>query len=398
MNSNNIKSGKVLRYFLLLAFTGGAIYWLVNLAIIFEGQKQSDFKDYYFAVKAIEHGANPYTKAGLNEAAGSQMSGRFLYPPITLYLFKPLGLLDLFPASIVFVALKTLAAGLLIALWCRYFKPEGADILWVLVLSVHVFGRPFVLDFRAGNISTFEELGLWCAFYFFLRGMYWRFCLLVAFTAAFKLTPILFLALTVLVENRRAFVAGITTFFGFLAIVLNPWLYHPSVADFFGAAVSQDERGALNPCMLSVIRDFNDALMHAGYVWAGFVNVLFVLYLIAVVGLGAIVFFKRRGNWQPIQLLLLWIFIYALCEPRFKNYSYILLIIPAVHVLTEIVRSKVLLVILLFLMSVHFFPYQQLVSTSALYLLFLAHHYRLAGKKECAQLDVNPGVLVPSPG
>ena len=89
-------------------------------------------------------------------------------------------------------------------------------------------------------------------------------------------------------------------------------------------------------------------------------------------------FRKNRMNFVMVAF-----FLYALVLPRFLNYSFILLIIPTLHVIKNAMTSNVARTILVFFICVTFLPYQVFFVT--IVLLFVHLRY--------IRLLLQPGLL-----
>ena len=77
------------------------------------------------------------------------------------------------------------------------------------------FGSALLVDFTSGNIAVFEQFLLWLAFAALLARRPWMFALLVVLVAQFKLTPIFFLGLLLVIDERpqwKPFVGGTALF------------------------------------------------------------------------------------------------------------------------------------------------------------------------------------------
>jgi hypothetical protein len=360
------------RWLVMLAATVGMVHLVGTAVRSATRDRQPDFKNYYYAAVNAQSGADPYDPAAQTRAAGHSIPGRFLYPPITLNVFRPLTALPVDHASWVFLGLKCLGVAGLLALWVTHFNPFPREPWWLLALAVHAVGRPFALDLKAGNIAVFEQLGLWLAILCHLRGWHWRASGLIALTAAFKLTPILFLALGVLGLDPRGRRAALVTGLAFGAIVLNPLLPgNDRVPEFFRVALMQDERGAINPCAMAWFRDLFQVLQRqTGWETASLAMPAYALFVATVAGLGAVALLKRSRTLRPMERVCLMILVYALCVPRLKNYSYLLAIIPLATVLAAGTRSPATRVALVLLTTLHIVPYQQLYTLLLTYGLF----------------------------
>ena len=365
-----------MRWLVLLAVVGGVARLLVVAGTVVSRSRQPDFEDYYYGSQARAAGLDPYQRSALDAVAGRQVPGRFLYPPVTLWAFRPLTMLDLRSAKLLFFSLKCLALAALLVIWIKHFNPLPEHAWLLAAVGLLGFGRPAELDLRTGNISTFEQLALWSAFLCYLRGRAWLGCGLVCAVATFKLTPILLLAPWVVAGTRRDRVAAAVCGAAWAFLVFNPWTNPPElVGEFFRTAAAQDERGAMNPSSLAMLRDCADALQRlAGQPLPGLATGLYLPYLIFVAGLAGLVWWRREL--QPVEIVLLTVFVYALCVPRFKNYSYVLMVVPALHVLGGGGLRNWARLVLLALVCAHFYRYQQLSTVFALYLIWIAWLWR----------------------
>jgi len=111
-----------------------------------------------------------------------------------------------------------------------------------------------------------------------------------------------------------------------------------------------------------------------------------VLYGLTVllVGLTSLTVIRRRGLADNRECddreceVFLFFFAYALAAPRFKDYSYILLIPPSVHVVITVLRGTAAKVLAAALVCTHLFAYQSWVAALVLFTAYLAHLGRRA--------------------
>jgi len=293
---------------------------------------QWDLNAYYFAGKALAIGADPYDP----RAAPTALSGwrvDFRYPPATLPVFYLLGRLDYPIAYYVFLYVKVAVLAGVIWLWRWEFVGDEADMLFYLICLLGFNGSLYT-DVVAGNISVFEHAGIWLAFAALLRGRLAAFCTLIVLTASFKVQPILFLGLLWLLPGHgRArtvyFVAAITAF---AVIQAAPSVIKPSLfAGFCAQAVGLTETGPGNPCAWAVVTDLFDSLErdHALCAPVGSRYLTYGMWVVAIicVSLRAVWPLRERGDGRAI--IYIYCFVFALIVPRFKDYSYGLLLVPA---------------------------------------------------------------------
>lgn len=290
---------------------------------------QWDFQTYYHAAHAFAQGLDPYDLEALTRVAGREIGFPFAYPPLTVPLFSVFGGLDLATASALFLALKVVALVALLAIWRHWFVQGRPDAFFTLFL-LFGFGGAIYADFASGNISLFEQLGLWLGFVALQRGRPRIFTVLVVVVSLFKLTPILLLGLLLLHTVRRPgkYLAGGLLLF---AVVLGlSYAFWPDLfRSFLQVGWSLDERGGINPSSLALLRDVYDYLLGRGFLprWPPLPWIAYTLWVVAVV-----VLTWRAALAQPADdhrpTIYLACLAFALIAPRFKNYTYILLLVP----------------------------------------------------------------------
>jgi hypothetical protein len=320
---------------------------------------QWDLDIYYLGAVADRSGLTPYDPSNLTAMAGGTVQYLFpyMYPPPTVSLFKPLAMLSLGSAKIVWMVMKLAALAALISLWQSKFIPRRDWLAWVLFLAF-AFNSVIVRDIRSGNAGLFEEVVIWSALAAYLARRYGLFCGLVLVAAFFKLTPLLLLGLIFLapVRNRLRYLGFSLAIFA-VALGLS-WLSTPAEFMRWVTNVSHhdEELGSRNPCTLAFFRQI------AGYVGspdtaAEWKRNADVLYLAVAGGIG---WLTLRALWRtrkvPMtedrQKLVLFFALtaYALMLPRFMSYSYALLLVPAFFVA---VRHRRALVVTLALFLAH---------------------------------------------
>ncbi len=288
---------------------------------------QWDLNAYYYAGAAARAGRSPYVRRGFPD-----WRVEFLYPPATLPLWRVLSRLSFSQAYYVFLGLKLAALAALLALWRRRFAPDADAVFWLLCLAG--FNAAIYLDVRAGNVSVFEQLALWAGLAAFLRGRWGWFAALVAAASLFKLAPLAFLALLAFAPApRRARAGWMAAGLGwFLAVHGAAYLAAPALtADFLAHVKGLSESGAGNPATWPAIQDACDALRVNCLVNVppGARLAVYAAVVIAVLFVTARAMARARAAGDDLRVVFLACFAYALIAPRFKDYSYILLLPPA---------------------------------------------------------------------
>jgi hypothetical protein len=302
----------------------------------------------------------------------------FVYPPVVLPLLGPLVVFDYRTTYYAFFVLKIAAVAALILLWQRSFFAADASRACLYLLCALAYGQTIKMDVRAGNISVFEQVLIWTAVLAFLRRRPGIYAALIAAAAVFKLTAAGLLLLLLVDRDRRsvaallAAVSGLALVYGISAAV------HPDLfAAFLRNAAALDDRGSVNPALLPLIRDGLERL--AGGKGPAHSDMILYGLTALLIGLTSLTVVRRRGLADDRECVdretavFFVFFMYALISPRFKDYSYILLIPPSVHVVVGVLRGLGARVLALALLCTHFFAYQSWVAALVLFTAYLVH-------------------------
>lgn len=336
---------------LFVAIVAGSI-----MSCYIKAKKQADFTVYYSAALAFKGGLDPYDTPNLSRALNQSEPNPYNYPPATLYLFLPLTYFSLGVAARIYLTLKLGAVGLLLLLWERVFKFREYLFLLFLVAPL-AFNGTLLDDLDAGNVSVFEQLFIWIGFYYYSRDKLGWFAAAIIVASVFKLVSILLLLLLITRLRKKDFVClGYAVFFFglFLAInaLLSPHLFLGFVKNMEN--ISGADRGETNPATLIFIKDIVHWIgLQSGHAMPAFVSLIAYIVLCALtLYAGTIAFAKMRAMdakqadlWRICLICLL----YAMLMPRLKNYSYILIIAPALYAILSrpLARSWVPFCILL---------------------------------------------------
>src|SRR5512138_2678310 len=320
--------------------------WLLIAAALFRiaagEQYQWDLRVFHAAPAALENGENPYDNTAPGVNIPSTLS--YLYPPIVLYVFKPLADLSYSAAHLAWFAIKILALVSLLVLWHRHFERLGGS--WPIVLFfLFAFKSTLLRDITAGNIAILEQLGLWTGFYLILKRRPYMAGAILALTAQVKLMPVVFLGLLLICGPTRGwkpFLTSLAIFAGLFSLnyVFMPEMSNHYLQSFASNNPNLDERGEINPCSLAMLRDVAAVISDFGIPMSpSLVNALYFLYA-GVFGCAILfVLFKYEDQLRSVDSKLLMYVacvLFALIMPRVKDYTYIILLIPALFVLRRI--------------------------------------------------------------
>jgi len=369
---------KTTQYLKIVILVCLSVYGIIVLYNVVTKEKQRDFKTFYYAAKAYSNGDNPYDMDALSRASGENIKLPFVYPSITLHLFRPFVWFDYHTSSFIFFGLKLVALALLIFLWRKFFLPDASYAMALFLLCILSYRETIIRDLYAGNISCFEQLLLWSAVLCFLKKESALFCFLIVGSALFKVTSIVFLLLPLLNKDRKSLFAMIGALILFLSMHLVSYAKTPTLfMGFLWNVLSLDERGNINPSSLALIKDAVAAFLGTVSWNIAFLDLAlygaFVVFLL-VVTYNMVKGFDLQKN--RMEFIVICFFLYALTVPRFKDYSYMLLIIPSLYVIRNAMQSNLARAIAVFFICVTFLPYQAFFVTIALFSLYLRYIQR----------------------
>ncbi len=263
---------------------------------------QWDVLVYWWGGRAFAHGQSPY-----GAIPGQPEYLHFVYPPIAAALFAPLAILKPSAAKLLWITLKALAFWLTVRLWRRAIGTEQHAVPPVFFFTF-AFGSAALVDFTAGNIAVF----------------------VVVLAAQCKLTPVFFLGLLLVVDERPhwgPFLGG-----GALmaALVGANVLFFPGQTREFLASVSAlGERGWGDPSTLGVMQDLVDQLRGLRLPLPGATAYALYLAAAALIVAHTVRWWRAQrvaGTARPLEIVLVTLATYALVMPRMKDYSYVALL------------------------------------------------------------------------
>ena len=291
---------------------------------------QWDFYLAYGSGKDFLNGVSPYRGEGLS----------FYQAPLTLYLYSLLARLPFFLAYELWIALKLCALVGLLWIWDRHFL-RLARTWWMATYLLLAYAGALYADLVSGNVSIFEQLGLWLGFAALLKGQYLRFCVCIVLVSQFKLTPMLFSVLLLLLPKPPQWKWFAVCWAGFLGVFSLTFILQPTLLkDFFHAAPALDERGTQNPSTLAFVRDVFDLVRGSHYSGGtGADELVFIILAVAISVISLLVIVRyRRSAADPKVIIYLTCVAYCLLVPRLKSYSYIVLLIPTLQLFRMLPR------------------------------------------------------------
>jgi hypothetical protein len=355
-----VKPHKTIKWIIVVLTLFASIYILTQIASVFSGHKQWDFRTYYYAGQAYERGWNPYELESLRRLSGAEdIKPPFVYPPHCVTLCSLLAKPEYNTAYFLFLAAKLLACAGLIWIWTRVVPCKRAD-LWALVVTALLGYRQTMLqDIRAGNVSVFEQLLLWGGVLLLLNNRTVFGSISVLLSSIFKLLTLALGPLIVVIHRSwRAVLTCLVLTAAFIAGYLALYSRQPELwARFIASAGKLDERGYICPGSLSFLRDVADI----GTCGATTVYTAYALWCCVIVCVWVWAFIRTRRSRDVYPMLYLTIFVYVLVTPRLKDHALIIALLPTLHTISAVFRRPGWVALACTVLWVPFLDYQPLM-------------------------------------
>jgi hypothetical protein len=320
------------------------VYMVFLSAVAFSGDTPRwDARMCYFAGQAYASGLNPYDNAVISRLAHTDIALPYVYPPPTLLLWAALSKLGLEDAINVFSVIQLLLLALTTWLWVRGFLKGDVDAPGYAFFFLGYNGAT-IWQLVAGNTVTIEQTLVWLGLYFFLRGKTPHFCASILAAAAFKVVPIVFLALLLFSQDRRRYWYLLFSAAVFSIYIAVPFAANPDYLSGYSEGINAwyaypNERGTLTPSSLPLMTDLaslaGDAFgvaLPGGLPAAAHAIVVLAVFAISFKAFLAL----RRGGSADRRILVFFAcVVFALTAVRFKNYQYTLLIPPTLYILRQ---------------------------------------------------------------
>lgn len=333
-----------------------ALYFIYCIYYLFANRRQYqwDFRMQYYAAKLFAEGENPYDVQVLSETIKNAINSPdfdilwYAYPPATLWLYRLFTAAEYNTAYNIFLILKVIAIIGLVLLWRTKFlaREAGAGFYFFCLLA---FNSAIFIDLTAGNINMFEQLMLWLGFYFFLERRPLLFCGFILSAASFKITPLIFLGMLLLTDDKKKYLHLFGSFAVFAGYLLIQYAVSPVMFRAFITGAKEAfliEICLYSPSTLNVIKaGFTLAAQTKGVSAPDILQIgFFGIIAAAIIFVSGRAYFAlkslKTGDKDKI-ILFLFCVVYALVHPRMKDYAYVLLIVPSYFIITRSSYSRI---------------------------------------------------------
>ncbi len=344
-NLTNLRHVSIKQYAATFAIFLLLVWYGTQIINSIDNDGHWDIGTYYFTAKAyFDGGINPYNRAAIHEYFEWQYSlpvWDYLYPPVTLIFFWTISLVGEFITTAhIWLFAKFVLLIPLIVYWRREYLSR-TNIFILIAFCLFVFNGTIYIDLRTGNISVFEQIVLWSAFFFYLRRRWLAFALLISLVALFKITLILFLGLLLLNDDPRKYrhLVGSASTFGLSLGPISLLMVGENYVDYarkVHGTVESYNGDITTPSTLAVLTDIRQMIFVPD---AGSMPKIMQFGVHAILVSGIVWVFwrvcqevkQREYSNKTIFIILFSCLTYAIIVPRFKDYSNILLIVPLLY-------------------------------------------------------------------
>jgi hypothetical protein len=249
--------------------------------------------------------------------------------------------LPLGTASLVWLSLKCVLAGILVWIWRKEFLRSVAPDV-ILVAALLGFDLALLWDLRTGNVALVEQALLWSALLAYVRGRFSIAAVLIGLASVFKLGPIVFLALFLSPlgdRNRVApMVLGLVAFVSLTVVPLAPfksWIHALTAALGQGSLTPNSDPSA--PTVLGwVLSLAGSPPSSALWIQAS----LYGLFVIGVLSASVATLRRADRSFSPADRVVTAMVLWFLLSPRVMVYSYASAVVPALFVLYGTIQGR----------------------------------------------------------
>jgi hypothetical protein len=291
-----------------------------------------DFEKDYSAALLYRHGSNPYDDnlLSLSRIAGLKPGLQYVYPLATTFFFMPFTYLDYSRAALIWFSLTLFILGALVLIWWHFYTDNISNALFPMFTFL-IFDLTLPKSVLTGNINTLETALIWLGLLALMKGRTRLFSVLIGIAAAFKLTPLILVAIILVHKDTRHWSDALIAVLVVLTVLAASFLLEPTWFAAYRDNVAHTVNILGYPTLYAIayaifmISGLSGTQLHTSVLVAN-------MTVCALLGWVAFATFRRlsAAAWSDtgITIIMYACLTYALMLPRFADYNYIL-IIPA---------------------------------------------------------------------
>lgn len=347
---------------ILLCLTAAQLFFVLS-----DPHSGWDYRVYVAAVKAVNHGQDPYFLPTIYQYTGNSIP--FNYAPHSLLVLWCLQFLYIFQSIwmyYAFLVIFLVVSGYIIVTLDK--KPE---YLFFITLLLTGFISTY-WNFITGNKEILILFLFACIFYLLVQEKFWQSSLVMGFMGSFTLVPVAFTVLYLVVKRpilkRIQFMLlsiGVVGAIFLLSWLINPALFGSYVKTFQGSASALYEPSGMStptPFMM-----FGVLLNQTNGISVPLILVSLV-YICLVIGASWYVIRKHLEN--PLKVYSLTMFAIFMILPRTKPYYFIVLAIPLYFLFKDCSdKIKILVLAVISLLPISVWYYFWIVHTQPIHLM-----------------------------
>lgn len=332
-----IKHQKTLHYIWITLCTFLMVF-NVNLIAMNFHKAGWDFNVYCAAVKVFENNGNPYLVNEVQKLSGNSLP--FIYPPISIFLFKTFCYLNsIFNVRISYHIL-----------WCIFilgifFIIKKGDKCFSPLLLVTLLLSGFLAtfwNFFTGNIGLFELLLLSVCFYFVIKGKYYLAMFPLTLIALLKIIPLALIGIFILSgitksSRLKVLLFGVLLFifFSSLSYFLFPDITHSYYLSLMGKLGKQispiyEKGGISNPSTFYMVKSVSEMLFGNNFIVSLTIYILLIAFIFAI-----FLDYVLKNDRDFLDILSAWVLFFLIVSPRLKPYSFAFALIPVYFLIKD---------------------------------------------------------------
>lgn len=304
---------------------------IIVISLLGTFEKQHDFHVYYCAAQSFILELNPYDN--LNPIyIRENVILPFAYLPLTIFLFIPFTLVDYHYAYILFLLIKLIALGMFIYISYHHCVQNDFDKTVFILLFLCGFQNTIIIDLLSGNITIFEQLILWSILLSYQPSTY-KGTIGLLTVSYFKFYTLAF----IIIYMFKKWLSLIKYLFVFVFFILiNYWVYPQWYSNFLTNFIHvTHEANKYNISLQGIINQISYLFQLQKE------PISYLFFALVFTSLTLTTFHLKKISLQKMDYIILSSLTLIIILPRFKDYSYIMALIPAFYVIKYYLHTTI---------------------------------------------------------